>query len=230
MNILDIRNELEKDLTWRHEEMRLLDNQLSSIVKEEDKNRYRKSLIVMLYAHYEGFCKTALTIYANAINSEGLKCAETTDCITAASLATIFKDFNNISKKSRIFNKDLPDDTQLHSFARQTELISNLHDIWKTNVNIPIEIIDVESNLKPIVMRKILFRLGFPYDAFEKHEGDIHNLLIHRNRIAHGDKKDGIEQKDYEKVEKATYRIMDELILLIMDALTNTIYLKKSTP
>jgi HEPN superfamily RiboL-PSP-like protein len=44
----------------------------------------------------------------------------------------------------------------------------------------------VESNLKPVVLRKILFRLGFPPETFASHEGTIHRLVNRRNNIAHG--------------------------------------------
>jgi len=62
MDLADIRAQLESELTWRQNEMRLLHNQLEFIEKYEEKKRYRKSLVVMLYSHYEGFCKTAFLI------------------------------------------------------------------------------------------------------------------------------------------------------------------------
>ena len=90
MNLADIRAQLEMELTWRQNEIRLLHNQLAFIEKEEEKNRYRKSLVVMLYSHYEGFCKMAFLIYINSVNKEGFKCIEMNDYIVTANFADIF--------------------------------------------------------------------------------------------------------------------------------------------
>ncbi len=227
MNLEDIRAELELDLTWRQNEIRFLRNQLAYIPNELDRDRYRKSLVVMLYSHYEGFSKTALSIYADAINKENITCLEAHECIVAATLADAFKDFDNPNKKSRIFVSMLPDDSQLHRFARQVELIERLGNIWQRVVQIPTEIVvDMESNLTPVVLRKVLYRLGFQHDIFRDHEGKIHLLLNRRNNVAHGVRKDGITEKEYSETEMTAYDIMRELVKVIYTSLKNGSYLK----
>lgn len=231
MNLDDIRAQLEEEMTWRLNEMRLLRNQLSLISDEEDRKRYRKALIVMLYSHYEGFSKTALSIYAHAINQERIPCSDASHCVAAASYAQVFKDFENPTKKSDIFRRVLPDDTQLHRFARQVDLIASLDNIRSREVKIPIDVIvDTEMNLKPVVMRKILYRLGYPHDAFSAHEGKINLLLERRNGVAHGGEKSGLEQQPYEETEKAVYDVMDRLKIMIMQALRDRLYLKAVAP
>jgi len=69
MTIDDLREEMEAELTWRSDEFRMLKNNISYITKDEDKLKYRKSLIVMLYANFEGFCKICLLSYVKYINS-----------------------------------------------------------------------------------------------------------------------------------------------------------------
>lgn len=230
MNLDEIRAEIELDLTWRQNEIRFLRNQLAYISSEQDRDRYRKSLVVMLYSHYEGFCKTALSIYADAINKESIKCLDAHECIVAAALADTFKDLENPNKKSKIFVNVLPDDSQLHRFARQVELIEKLDNIWQRVIQLPIEVvIDMESNLTPVVLKKVLYRLGFPYDMFKDNEGRIHLLLNRRNNVAHGVRKDGISEKEYSEIEIAAYDIMRELIRMIYTALKNEIYLKATS-
>ncbi len=208
--------------------MQFLHNQLSYIKKEEDKKRYRKVLVVMLYSHFEGFCKTAFSIYANAINQENLTCSHVIDPIIASSLSTVFREFENISKKSSLFKNDLPDDRTIHRFARQVELINNLNAVWTQRVNIPIDdVVDTEANLKPSIMRKILYRLGLPHDAFNENEGKLHSLLNYRNKIAHGSSKDGLDEKIYEEIQTSTLAIMSSIIKMIMSALSKTNYLRK---
>ena len=227
MNIIEIRAQFEEELTWRLDEIRFLHNQLSYMRKEEDKMRCRKALVVMLYSHFEGFCKTALSIYATTINQENLTCSHVTDQIIAASLATVFQDFENTDKKSNIFRRDLPEDTNIHRFARQVELINVLEEIWMLPVNIPVdEVVATEANLKPSIMRKILYRLGLPHDAFKENEGKIHLLLNYRNSISHGAAKDGISEKTYQEIQTATTEIMSSLIKILTGALSDTKYLR----
>lgn len=227
MNLADIRAQIEDEITWRSDEIRFFRNQLSNIPREEDKRTYRKALAVMLYSHYEGFCKVVLSIYAGAINEEKIKCSAATHCIVAASLASVFKEFENPNKKSEIFKKTLPDDSQLHKYSRQVELISSLADIWSRDVDIPIDsVVDTKSNLWPIELRKILYRLGFPYDIFEEYEGLIYKLINQRHKVAHGSHGSGFDEKEYEDIEKSTFEIFDRLTIIILEALRNGTYLR----
>lgn len=227
MNLEEVRAQLEEELTWRRDEIRFLHNQLSYIKKEEEKMRYRKALVVMLYSHFEGFCKIALSIYAHTINQENLSCSLVTDEIMASSLATVFQDFENMNKKSTLFRRDLPDDRTIHRFARQVELISVLNQIWMLHAEIPVDdVVDTEANLKPPIMRKILYRLGLPHDAFKENEGKIHLLLNYRNNISHGAAKDGISEKTYQEIQSATTEIMSSLIKILTSALSDTKYLR----
>ena len=228
MDLARIRGELEEELTWRKNEMRLLHNQLAFINKDEEKKRYRKSLVVMLYSHYEGFCKTAFLIYINAINKERFKCSEMNDYIVTATFADIFAALEIPNAKCKIFKPKLPDDAKLHKFCRQVNFISKLNNLLNNEANIPEDVIDTESNLKREVMRKILFRLGFSYQAFEKHEDQIKNLLEARNYIAHGGSRSGIEEDIYQKFERSTYEIMSELMNLLMQALIRKAYLRST--
>ena len=54
MTIEQLREELELSLTWRSDELRMLKNNLSIMRHDEDKSKYRKTLIVMLYSHSHG--------------------------------------------------------------------------------------------------------------------------------------------------------------------------------
>lgn len=229
MNILDIRAQLEDDLTWRENEIRFFRNQLANIADDNGKKLYRKALIVMLYSHYEGFCKTAFLIYVKAINNEIIKRGNATPYIVAASLAEVFKAYENTDKKCEYFKHALPEDEKIHRFARQVDFVKDFNDIWNVIVDIPETIVDTESNLKPVVLRKILYRLGFAYDLFDKHEGQINHLLARRNNIAHGIEKAGLDEKVYLDIEKATLNIMNELIKKIIEALISKAFLKTAT-
>lgn len=71
MNADEFRATLETDLAWRQEEIAFFKNQLNYI-SDNNKNRYRKSLVLILYSHLEGYIKLSLQTYIQYINSLGL--------------------------------------------------------------------------------------------------------------------------------------------------------------
>jgi hypothetical protein len=50
VTIVDIRGELEEEQTWRRDEIRFLRNQIANMQSDAEKDQYRRSLVVMLYA------------------------------------------------------------------------------------------------------------------------------------------------------------------------------------
>lgn len=64
----EFRAELEEELRWRQEELAFFKNQLGDIVLESDADRYRKSLVLILYSHFEGYVKIALQTYIEYLN------------------------------------------------------------------------------------------------------------------------------------------------------------------
>lgn len=224
MNLAALRAELEADRAWREEEIRAFQNRGSTIDNEEELNRYRRALVLLLYAHYEGFCKFAFTLYATAINGAGILCGEATYAIAAASLDDMFRNLRNPQKKCDLFRRELPDDSKLHQFAREREFMERTAEVDRRPVKIPDGVVDTESNLTPVVLKKNLYRLGLPHDQFESHDGEVHQLLNFRNGVSHGDLKDGIEETAYLRLRAATFAIMSGLASGIMKALSEKAY------
>lgn len=224
MNLVQLRAELEADQAWRRDEIRFFQNQAAKLDTTERPNPFQRVLILLLYAHFEGFSRFALTLYVNTVNSTGMTCGEANSAIAAASLANLFRDLRDPQHKSEEFRRDLPDDTKLHRFARDREFIERVTDFTIRLVNIPDHVVDTESNLNPIVLRKNLYRLGLPYDLFKDFDKQLHQLLGYRNQIAHGERQWGIEHKTYESLRDATFAIMDEITREIMRALQEKRY------
>lgn len=219
MNLHEIRIELEEEQTWRQNEVRFLRNRLADIPSYTSKKQYRKSLVVMLYSHYEGFCKFAMDIYVKAVNAEGIACADAVPAVVAGSWHAKFSAVESGDKKARVFNRPLPSDDSLHRFARRREFVERLPDFRAEVAEIPDDTVDTESNLWPIVLKKNLYRLGLKHDAFETHDGTISKLLNRRNNIAHGAQRDGLKSEDYLELEKSVFRIMDDFMELILNSL-----------
>jgi hypothetical protein len=218
--IASIRAELESEQTWRQDEIRFLRNQLASFSNARQKMQFRRSLVVMLYAHYEGFCKFALERYVKAINAARLTCADATPAVVAGTWHQLFTAVESGDRKAKIFKSTLPHDERLHRFARRREFVEKLDELVKMPIDVPDGTVDTESNLWPIVMRKNLFLVGLDHDAFSKHDGQIQTLMNRRNNIAHGAEREGLRADDYEKLEKSVLKIMDDLMDLVMDAIS----------
>ena len=98
-------------------------------------------------------------------------------------------------------------------------------------IDIPVDkVVDPESNLKPDVMRKNLFRLGFPYSLFQPHDGTVHQLLNWRNALAHGSTRLGIEGEEYNKLEAAVLNIMEDVVRILFESLRRKSYLRHPDP
>jgi hypothetical protein len=222
-----IRAEIEVEREWREKEIRLLKNFVEMNENEESRKRLRKALVVMLYAHFEGICKTILCLYVDFLNNQNLKIGAVDSAIAAASLTDFFKALKNPNSKHQFFKKPYPDDSELHGFARDKEFIESISEYNSLDVRLNSEyIVNVESNLKPAVLKKIVFQLGLDYLSLRQVDGGISKLLNFRNEIAHGVRKEGLEKSDCELLEKDVRFVVDELVSFVSKAITHKEYLK----
>ncbi len=218
MTINDLREEMEIELTWRTDEFRMLKNNIAYIIKDEDKLKYRKSLVVMLYANFEGFCKICLLSYVKYINSLNLKRKDlySKPELIASSMNNIFKSYDNKDKKCEFFKTKLPEDKNLHSVFRRADLIHGFEKFMEERILLDDEVINTESNLWSHVLSKNLYVLGLNYDVFKQYHLDIDRLVNMRNNIAHGSEKQGINEKVLEKIEKSILKdVMPKIITLL---------------
>lgn len=226
VDLAEFRAEMEAEREWRETEMRQLRNQISFIASEEQRKTARKALVVMLYAHFEGVSKALLSMYVNRLNGLGLCVGDVVPPIGAASLAEVFQALRDPNKKCAEFARSLPNDAALHRFARDREFVEVAWKVAQRSVQIDAdEIVDTDSNLKPSVLRKILFRLGLDPDLAQPWEGAIHLLLNRRNDVAHGTARAGLEEKEYAKLEQAVSLVVDGVVKAISDAIAGKAYL-----
>lgn len=225
IDLSDIRAQIELEREWREAELRFLRNRLAYISAEPEQMIYRKSLVVMLYAHFEGLCKAILLTYVESLNASGLLVREANAAIAAASLDDVFRALRNPNSKCKAFKRELPDDSKLHRFARDREFINEFAAFAGRSIAIDGDaIVDTESNLKPVVLRKILFRLGLEPTLVAPWTRTIQQLLRRRNDVAHGTSKDGLEEKEYRELEQAVHAVVDDLVRIICDAVNKKSY------
>lgn len=227
MNLAEVRAELEEEFTWRGDEIRFLRNQLSDLTKVHERDRFRRAMVVMLYSHFEGFWKAAFMIYVKALNAENIAFAEANHALLAASATNIFEALADSNRKADFFRNTAPDDVKLHRFCRHAEFAGRIEEFSFRRVVIdPDCVVDTESNLKPVVIRKNLFRLGFDYKLFSHHEGTINWLLQKRNNVAHGGTRAGVDETEYDPLEIAVMDVMKSVIQIIYTSLRERRYLR----
>jgi hypothetical protein len=230
MKIESIWAELEQDLAWRHDELRLLSNTRNSLKREVERDRFRRAQLVMLYAHVEGFCKLAFLIYIKAINTSGTSTSSASNELVASAFSDLFHALQHGDEKGKVFSSKLPTDPKLHIVARRRDFVAEYDAILRRRIEIPDTAVNTESNLGSIVMRRNLFRLGFPEDRMAEYDQSLDELVNRRNNIAHGSDDAIVKATDYDRLQRTVFRAMDELALVIVEAIDQSSYLYAGVP
>lgn len=212
------------ELAWRQEELAFFKNQLNE-VEESNKNKYRKSLVLILYSHMEGYIKIGLQTYIQYINSQGLNRKDVNTGLMVASMHKEFIAYENMERKSEFFRRSLPDDTRLHRLYRRVDFMEKMENFKEQELVIDDQIIDTESNLWYIVLQKNLYKIGLPVNLFDDYRNDIDALVNRRNSIAHGNFKSGVTDTEFSNWERKVSEILDGITRLLYDYAKNRRYL-----
>lgn len=161
----------------------------------------------MLYAHWEGFVKSAASAYLEFIAMQKLPNKE------------LAKNFLAISARKVLRNASESNKISFHIavtnfFINEMEASSKLPVEYSINTN---------SNLSSEVLKEIVETLGLDYTFFETRENLINeNLLKSRNIIAHGSHLIIDEQGYIDLYDKIL-----EMIDKFSDQIENSVALKK---
>ena len=208
---LSFRSILEEDLTWRVNEIHHLKNALNLSKIDNEKNCIRKSIILFIYAHCEGFVKRSLQAYLSYLNDldkEGNAFIENLQLLSVE------------RKRKKLVNT-------ANNFNGFLCFFSEVQKIHQGKIHFDENCIDTESNLAFSVLKKNLEYVGLKEDTFIDIKQDLDSLLKRRNNIAHGSDHDCVQQEDVEKWLKAFNKICNHLIISISEAVVNKSYLKK---
>jgi MAE_28990/MAE_18760-like HEPN len=204
MNPLDL---LSKDLDWREAEL----GSLKLLLARADTTDHQKLVLLrscwaLLYAHYEGFVKTALTIFY----SEASK--RVADCGSLPEGTKIFALANSLRKM------------RSHS---DTELLKEIEGFAVKFINQKpgFPEVDTKSNLWPNVLEDLLSNADLALNTLEQNRIRLRTLVARRNDIAHG-KNELIKEVDYyRQYEASVYDVMYELAFCVDDRLRRPPYI-----
>lgn len=227
MNSVDFESELYREYDWRFDEVQRLKN---LIEREPPASRddFRKSLLLILYSHFEGYCVFSLQHYLASINRLHMPCRAVSVALVAGAWEKLFNAMDHGDQKCKMFRQSLPNDPRLHRHWRRRHFVESIEEFYSLPVELNDNIIDAESNLKPEVLERNLFILGLDHTFVEQHAETISNFLGRRNRIAHGEDRRGVPRREYDKYETSIFTICYTLIEFLADAFRNSSYERPS--
>ena len=226
MTVDEVWAQLESDMAWRQAELRALSNLQTTIKRDVEKDRLRRAMLVMLCAHAEGFFKNAFLTYVNVVNKTAIPSSEATHALVAAAFADVFHALTNGNPKQKVFSAPLPTDQKLTILARQREFLTELPRLLARPIEVPDTAVNTENNLSSHVIKRNLYRLGFPEDLLDAYHAELDELVKRRNNIAHGADSDSVKENDYERLRKAVFQAMDEFALSVVAAVENANFLR----
>ena len=207
--LINFRAEMESALLWRLNEY----NHLKNVIKDDNKIAVTKVLIVMLYAHLEGFFKDCMECYIRFINSTNRKVKEFNDSLITATLTKQFSSFEDMNRKCKELISVPPAEDFLHKFHRRKDLTKLFNSMYlDRQIRIRDNIINTKSNLMYSVWQENFYIVGLDEKYFHDYQFIIDKLVNLRNSVAHGSQREPIDYQEYIELEIKVFELMEELI------------------
>jgi MAE_28990/MAE_18760-like HEPN len=179
-----LSDRLAEDLVWRKKELSALKSliETSSISSSKEKMLLRSG-ITILYAHWEGFIKSAGSNYLEYVALKRLKYSELSGNFVALTFRSRLKQVDE-TNKATVY----------------TDAVAFIREQMDERSSVPYKDgVQTGSNLSSSILREITCILGLDYSLYETKQVLIdEKLLARRNTIAHGnflqlDKQDYLE-------------------------------------
>ena len=209
MRIDEFQDFLYTDLAWRKKEI----SQLFMVLQTTDtKEVVGKSMILLLYAHWEGFIKKSSKYYLKYVSDKNIKIKELTRNFEALMLKKfarecIEKDSKNLVKEFALMDK------QRKAESRPFNIKIDIDNEFDA------EFIDTQYNLSSKVLANIIQIIGIEYNnaiKTRKQFVDI-NLLKNRNAIGHGSQVNNVSGDTPSPLEFEQIVKLKDFIVLMLD-------------
>jgi len=160
----------------------------------------------LLYAHWEGFVKSAAELYLKFVTSKRLRLNELQDCFIALALKKEFREL----EKTIFYIKTV--DFMLNRLSEQAIIPYEISTQW---------------NLKSKPFKEIFISVGLPCTPYETKMNIIDVLVDTRNDIAHGKQKP-IDRGWVENIFTVTIEILKNIQTDIFDAAEQKSYKRRA--
>lgn len=199
MPILDT---LTRDLDWREGEIASLRLTLqSSSISPIQRRTLLRAAWALLYAHYEGFCKNALTVFYDCVANSGISCRSLPN---ATRLLALQKSINKMRTKD---------------IGHLYDEVINFDATYLQSPPVFPEV-DTDSNLWPSKLIELLEQADLSTCKVSEHQIKLRTLVARRNKIAHGERNIIDEVEYYLSYENAVYEVLYDLAYQIDNRLS----------
>lgn len=197
---------ISNDLGWREAEL----GSLKLLLARKDTTEHQKTVLLracwaLLYAHYEGFVKTALTVFFEEAKKRTQDCGSLPERTRLFALEKTLRKIKNLPSPEFL--------NQIESFSSTYHVIQPIFPE-----------VDTKSNLWPNVFEELLDAADIALPALTTHRLRLKTLVSRRNNIAHGIHELIQEVSYYRSYESAIYDIMYELAFGIDERLSREPY------
>ncbi|GAA1388904.1 MAE_28990/MAE_18760 family HEPN-like nuclease [Catellatospora chokoriensis] len=224
MNATELRALLEEDLSWRIGELRHLRNSLLGDLDRDDwPASALRAILVMQYAHLEGFARYAFTLYVDAINSRSLPADVlqtglfASACIPEFDAVRLGPGNDQESEHGRLTRRA----------QDQVAFVEKVRSLHKLPLQLDAKhAVAMDMNFGRDVLRRTLFRLAIPEDKVRKsYYESVEFVRRTRNDISHGSRKEKIPLGEFESNVKQCEQFMNDLAALITAAVQGEWYM-----
>jgi hypothetical protein len=196
-------DQISEDLSWRESEL----GSLKILLARKDLSQAQQQVLLraawaMLYAHYEGFVKTALTVFYDEAKKRITACGRLP---RETRILALISDLKKI--------RSMP----AGDFLDEVEQFTVKH--YSKGPDFPE--VETQSNLWPNLLLDLLKKADIDSTPIDKHQRKLRTLVARRNEIAHGKQEIIAEVSYYKEYETAVYDLMYELAFQI-DARLNS--------
>ncbi|SFK29582.1 MAE_28990/MAE_18760 family HEPN-like nuclease [Brevibacillus centrosporus] len=208
-----VLKDIERDFEWRQNELFHARELYLTSNSEIHKKIILRSLVMLLYAHFEGFTKFCLQSYIEALKDMNICCHHIRSELIAYSLRQNFK---SLMGKGSVQDRK--------------KFVSEFREIFSSSLPLERMEIDTRSNLKSTVLSEIIEELGLELpggrEAFfdKKITGNIDTVTNKRNAVAHGR---GVSISSFEKyveLEKDVLFVLNQVVRIVEHNLSAKTY------
>lgn len=219
-----VRALLEDELSWRLNEVRHLRNLQSTTTSGPIQAigfALRRALLVMLYAHIEGFTKFALEQYASAINEANISIGDAKNPLVASCLVDKFKTYRSII----VSDPRDPGGNKARQVFKDAEFVEEILTLQRTQIQLDVDrVVSSDSNLSSSVLRRNMALLALDEAEVHKFTSALDGLLQLRNGIAHGERINLKSDPAFVKLEQRVHNLCETLIRVIYQSVRDENY------
>lgn len=200
---------LAEDFAWRKKELSYLKLLTDGAPKSKAiRDHLLRSLVALLYAHWEGYIKLSAERYLQFVHEQKLANKQ------------LSQNFIAISAKTKL-NKG----SDSNKIIQHLELVDFFINKLNDQSNLPFKnVINTRSNLSSRILKDIITTIGLDYSPFETKETLIDKTLLDsRNTIAHGEFLK-IDYEQYCELHSQILSMLEQFKTQIENAAVNKSY------